>query len=174
MIGLKRGIVRLEPYNVEWKKIYKTEAKLLQKTIGKYVLDIQHVGSTSIPGLDSKPVIDIAVAVKHLEDGEKCIKPLSNIDYEYKHDAGIFGRHFFVKGNEECQTHFLHIEELNSELWLNHILFREYLLEHSKERQKYTELKRKLEKKFANNRNAYTKGKEQFIKTILKKALKKL
>ncbi len=168
MIGLKRGIVRLEPYNVEWKKIYKTEAELLQKIIGKYVLDIQHVGSTSIPELDAKPVIDIAVGVKHLSDGEECIVPLSNIDYKYKHDAGIFGRHFFVKGNEECQTHFLHIEELNSELWLNHILFRDYLLEHIEERQKYAELKRKLEQKFANNRNAYTKGKEQFIKNILK------
>ena len=61
MIGFKKGIVKLEPYNVEWGKIYKKEAELLLNTIGKHVLDIQHVGSTSISGLDSKPVIDIAI-----------------------------------------------------------------------------------------------------------------
>jgi len=70
MIGLKRGIVELAPYTYEWKEEYNKEEKLLYSVIGKYVLDIQHVGSTSIEGLDAKPIIDIAVAVESLDKVE--------------------------------------------------------------------------------------------------------
>jgi len=66
MIGLARGIVKVVPYSYEWKELYIQEEKLLYSLIGKYVLDIQHVGSTSIESLDSKPIIDIAAGVKSL------------------------------------------------------------------------------------------------------------
>jgi GrpB-like predicted nucleotidyltransferase (UPF0157 family) len=75
MIGLKRGTVKLVPYTYKWKEEYEKEEKLLYSVMGKYILDIQHVGSTSIEGLDAKPIIDIAVAVESLDKVE-CFKDL--------------------------------------------------------------------------------------------------
>src|SRR4030042_2890085 len=101
VIGLQRKKVKLLSYNSAWKRLYKEEEELLNSAIGKYVLDIQHVGSTSIPGAKAKPIIDIAIGVRKLKDGEKCIKPLEKLGYEYGHDAGIKGRNFFAKGRKK-------------------------------------------------------------------------
>jgi len=125
IIGLRRKKVKLFSYNPTWKKLYKEEAKLLRSVIGKYVLDIQHVGSTSIPGAKAKPIIDIAIGVKNLKKGEKCIKPLKQLGYEYKHSAGIRGRHFFAKGSERNRTHYIHLVKLNGRFWKNCIIFRD-------------------------------------------------
>ncbi|UZE93535.1 MAG: GrpB family protein [Candidatus Nealsonbacteria bacterium] len=169
MIGLQRGKVKLSTYKPEWKKLYKKEEKLLLSTIGKYVLDIQHVGATSIPGVKAKPIIDIAIGVKSLKVGEECIKLLKKLGYEYKGDAGIRGRHFFAKGSEVNRTHYVHIEKLSGELWKNHILFRDYLRKNKKIAKKYTELKKKLAQKYKYDRDTYTTRKSAFIQKILKK-----
>lgn len=169
IIGLKRKKVKLFSYNPAWEKLYKKEAELLRSVIGKYVLDIQHVGSTSIPEVKAKPIIDIAIGVKNLKDGEKCIKPLKQLGYEYKHSAGIKGRHFFAKGSEKNWTHHIHIVKLNGRFWKNYILFRDYLRKHKKAIQEYNELKEKLAKKYKNDRDTYTAQKHSFIQKILKK-----
>ncbi len=170
--GLGRKKVRLLSYNPEWKKLYKKEEKLLRFAIGKYVLDIQHVGSTSIPSSKAKPIIDIAIAVKSLEVGEKCIKPLERLGYEHKHDAGIKGRHFFAKGSEMYRTHYIHIEKINGKLWKNHILFRDYLRSHKEVIKEYNELKEKLAKKYKDDRDTYTVKKDPFMKKIMKRIKK--
>jgi len=172
IIGLQRKKVKLSSYNPEWKKLYKKEEKLIRSIIEKYILDIQHVGSTSIPNIKAKPIIDIAVGVKSLKIGEKCIKPLERLGYEYKHDAGIKGRHFFVKGNENNRTHYLHVEKLNGKLWKNHILFRDYLIKHKEAVKEYSKLKEELVKKHKDNRDIYTIKKNSFIQKILRKAEK--
>lgn len=164
--------VKLLSYNPKWKKLYKKEEKLLRSAIGEYILDIQHVGSTSIPGAKAKPIIDIAVGVKSLKLGEKCIKPLEKLGYEYKHDAGIKGRHFFAKGSEMYRTYYVHIEKINGKLWKHHILFRDYLRSHKKVVKKYNELKEKLAKKYKDDRDTYTVKKDPFIKKIIKKLKK--
>ena len=161
--------VELLPYNPKWKKLYKKEEKLLYSAIGEYVLDIQHVGSTSIPGCKAKPIIDIAVGVKSLKAGEKCIKPLEKLGYEYKYDAGIKGRHFFAKGSEMYRTHYVHVEKINGKLWKNHILFRDYLRSHKEVIKEYNELKEKLAKKYKDNRVAYGMEKDPFVQKIVKK-----
>ncbi len=140
--------------------------------IGKYVLDIQHVGSTSIPEAKAKPIIDIAVGVKSLKNGEKCIKPLKQLGYEYKHSAGIKGRHFFAKGSEKNRTHYIHIVKLNGRFWKNCILFRDYLRKHKRAVKEYNELKEKLAKKYKNDRDTYAAQKDSFIQKIIKKAEK--
>lgn len=172
IIGLQRKKVKLLNYNLEWKKLYKKEEKLIRSIIEKYILDIQHVGSTSIPNVKAKPIIDIAVGVKSLKIGEKCIKPLEKLGYKYKYDAGIKGRHFFVKGSEKNRTHYLHIERLNGKLWRNHILFRNYLIKHKEAVEEYSELKEGLVKKYKDNRDIYTIKKNSFIQKILKKTEK--
>ncbi|HEY5583232.1 MAG TPA: GrpB family protein [Ruminiclostridium sp.] len=167
MIGLKSGIVKLSSYDNEWQVLFNAEKELIKKQIGEFVLDIQHVGSTSIPGLESKPIIDIAVGVHPLDIGLQCIEPLVSVGYEYKNDAGIPGRHFFAKGSKENRTHYLHIEVINGELWKNHILFRDYILMHKAFITKYANLKRELASIYENGRDSYTKGKDAFIKEVL-------
>ena len=172
VIGLQRKKVKLLPYNPAWKKLYKKEEKFLRSVIGKQVLDIQHVGSTSIPGVKAKPIIDIAIGVKNLKSGKKCIKPLEKLGYEHKGGAGIKGRHFFAKGSEKNRTHYVHIVKLNGRFWKNCILFRDYLQKHKRTIKKYNELKEKLAKKYKDNRKKYTAQKHSFIQGIIKKAEK--
>jgi len=170
MIGLPSGTVKIVPYTEEWERLFEDERRLLWSVIGNYVIDIQHVGSTSIPGLASKPVIDIAVFVTSLKVGEKCITPLEEAGYEFRQDGGILGRYFFAKSSKENRTHNLHVEEMNGEFWENHILFRDYLRKHKEDVIEYADLKLELALKYENDRDSYASGKDDFIKRILKKA----
>ena len=88
MVGLERGTVKLNPFTNEWERLFSEEKSRLQAAIGKYVLDIQHVGSTSIPGMVAKPIIDIAIAVKNFEKASICIKAIEQLGYEYKGENG--------------------------------------------------------------------------------------
>lgn len=171
MLGLPRGKVTIAPYTDEWKKAFEAERELLQRVIGDLVVGIEHVGSTSIPGLAAKPIIDMAVFVQSLEVGVECIAPLTSIGYEYKQDAGLPGRHFFAKGPEENRTHYLHVEEIYGELWKNHIYFRDYLLRHREASDEYEALKRELAARYADDRERYAAGKDAFIKGILALAI---
>ncbi len=172
IIGLRRGKVKLSHYKSDWKKLYKKEEKLLLSSIGKYILDIQHVGSTSIPRAKAKPVIDIAIGIEFLKIGEKCIKPLEKLGYEYKHDAGIKGRHFFAKGSEKNRTYYIHVVKLNGRFWKNCILFRDYLRKHKRTVREYNELKEKLARRYKDDRETYTAQKDSFIRDIIKKVEK--
>ena len=170
MLGLESGKVKLLPYTEAWARVYEIEEKLLRAVIGDIAIDIQHIGSTSIHGLEAKPIIDIAIAVPSLNEGEKCIEPLTKLGYEYKGDAGINGRHFFAKGTKEKRTHYLHIEEWEGELWKNHILFRDYLRKHKEFVIEYGKLKTELANKYKDDRDTYTASKDDFIKNVLEKA----
>ncbi len=169
IIGLQRKKVKLLSYNKKWKELYEKEEKLLRSVLGSYIKDIQHVGSTSMPEAEAKPIIDIAVGVESLKIGEKCIKLLEKLGYEYKHDTNIKERHFFTKGSEKNRTHYLSVEKINGKTWKNHVLFRDYLRKHKEALREYNELKKRLAKKYKNNRDAYTLEKGSFIQKILKK-----
>lgn len=170
MIGLQRGTVKLVPYSSEWKRLFAEEEHILRAAIGTYVMDIQHVGSTAVPGLEAKPIIDIAVALQRLEDVEKCIKPLECLGYEYKGDEGHSGRFFFAKGDPSQRTHYIHMVEWNSGSWKNLLRFRDYLRQHKEVANAYAKLKRELARKFQANRDFYTPGKAKFIESVLKMA----
>lgn len=173
MLGLKRGTVKLMPYDYEWKELYKKEEKLLYSLIGDYIADIQHVGSTSIEGLTAKPIMDIAVGVKSLKTAEDFKDILEGAGYKCRGDAGIPGRVFFVKGNDDFQTHYLHIEVYKGPLWENHIYFRDYLCSDEKVKEQYLKLKKVLAEKYSDDRYAYTNEKNEFITAVMKKAKEK-
>lgn len=170
VIGLQNKKVKLFPYNPAWEKLYKKDEKLIRSAFKDYILDIQHIGSTSAPGAKAKPIIDIAVGVKDLKDGEKCIEPLELLGYKYKHDASIEKRYFFTKGNENNITHHLHIVKFNGKLWKNQIIFRDYLKKHREVVEEYNELKEELAEKYRDDRKKYVAGKNKFIKSIIKQA----
>ena len=170
MIGLNRKVVKLMPYCAEWSVLFDEEERLLRSAIGSYALAIEHIGSTSIPELEAKPIIDIAVAVRKIEDAERCLLPLENIGYEYRGEQGIAERYYFRKGTPTVSTHHLNIVEVRSEFWRNHLLFRDYLRQHSDVAQEYGRLKRELACEYKENREAYTNGKAAFIEQILRRA----
>jgi GrpB-like predicted nucleotidyltransferase (UPF0157 family) len=164
-IGLPSGLVQLRPHDPVWLDLFEQERRSLVEKIGQHVLQIEQVGSTSIPGLPAKPIIDIAVAVESFEDSAVCIEPLAELGYRYRGELGIPRRHFFSKGDP--RTHHLHMLEIGSAEWRNHLLFRDYLRAHPGTARAYAVLKQDLAGRFADNREAYTEGKSEFIRGIL-------
>jgi GrpB-like predicted nucleotidyltransferase (UPF0157 family) len=160
--------VRVVEYDRRWPSLYEQERARILNVLGGVVLDIQHVGSTAIPGVAAKPIIDIMVAVPELAAAEKCIQPLEAIGYEFRGEAGVPERLFFGKGAP--RTHHIHMVELEGEFWESQILFRDFLRAHPDEARQYCELKKQLAASFGSDREAYTEGKTPFIESVLAKA----
>ena len=99
MLGLKGGEVSVSPYRDEWNVLFELEKENIEEAIGDYVEDIQHVGSTSIPGMCAKPKLDVAVAVEDFDEATICIEPLAGIGYEFRGENGVPRRHYFGKGD---------------------------------------------------------------------------
>ncbi|MBS4537713.1 GrpB family protein [Clostridium sp. D2Q-11] len=171
MIGLPRGKVKLSPYSKEWSILFEKEKDELIKSIGKFIIDIQHVGSTSIPHMDSKPIIDIVIGIKELKDGLQCMKPLEKLGYHYKGHMGKSNRLFFAKGNEDNRTHHVNIVEYGDKNWTNLILFRDYLIKHQDFKHEYEVLKKRLAREYGDDRNTYTCKKEDFILNTIELAM---
>jgi GrpB-like predicted nucleotidyltransferase (UPF0157 family) len=169
MIGLEKDTVRLLPYTPEWKRLFEEEKYRLQAVVGPYVLDIQHVGSTSIPGMPAKPILDIAIAVRNFEEARVCIQPIEQLGYEYKAEFGTPRRHYFTKG--EPRTHHIHMNELCSQDWNNQIAFRDYLIQHPEIAREYAQVKQVLAQRYPKDRMAYLNGKAPFIERVLKLAM---
>jgi len=165
MIGLEKGIVKLSPYTEEWKLLFAVEKASLQTALGGSILDVQHVGSTAIPGMLAKPIIDIAIAVFDFEEAKVCIQPIEAQGYEYKGEFGIPHRHYFVKGDP--RIFHLHICEINSLEWRDLLLFRDYLCQHPDVANEYAELKLQLASKYPQDRAAYLDEKAPFIQRVL-------
>ena len=170
-IGLRRGTVRLVAHHSGWAANFDGEKQLLLKTLGEKVVDIRHIGSTSIPGMPAKPIIDILAAVQKLADVETFAQGLSQIGYKDKGSGGVSGRRYFVKGGEVQRTHHLNFCEPNSVFWRSHLAFREYLERHPESAREYAALKRRLADEFPNDRGAYTDGKEEFVRSVLDRAM---
>ena len=171
----KRKVV-IVYYDPQWPRLYEKERALIQKVIGHIIVVIEHIGSTAAPGLGAKPIIDIMVAVNHLKDAEKCIKPLESIGYEYvpEYEESIPERRYFHKGHPPKEQHYhLHMVELTSDFWKKHSLFRDYLRTHPKVAQEYYELKKRLAVKYGSDSEGYTEAKTSFIESIVAKAMGK-
>ena len=168
MLGLFSGQVQLSPYEPGWQILFLKERDRLQTNIGGYVLDIQHIGSTSVPGMPAKPILDIGIAVRNFEEAVRCIPPMEKLGYTYKAENGIPRRHYFVKGTP--RTHHVHIVEIESEGWRNNLLFRDYLIRNPGTAREYRRVKQELAKQFATEREAYQAGKDNFIRAVLHKA----
>jgi len=161
-------------YDARWPIIYEKEKARILKAIGGKVVAIEHVGSTAVPGLGAKPVIDILVGVRSLSDVEECIEPLKHIGYEYvpEYEASIPERRYFRRGPSEVPNrHFhLHMVERTSNFWARHILFRDYMRTHPEIAQQYCRLKKELAAKHGADREAYTEAKTSFIESVVARA----
>jgi GrpB-like predicted nucleotidyltransferase (UPF0157 family) len=165
-IGLTPGTVKLVPYSAEWPGEFLKESGRIRSALGSKALAVEHIGSTAIPGLDAKPIIDIAVAIESLADMPTCVVRMAKAGYEYKGEHGLPGRHFFTSG-EPTRFH-AHVVEQTSNHWRVWLQFREHLLANEAVRNEYNKVKGELARQHAHNRDAYTAAKNPFISRILK------
>jgi GrpB-like predicted nucleotidyltransferase (UPF0157 family) len=159
-------------YDPQWPSQYEEEKDRILGAIGDVAVAIEHIGSTAVPGLGAKPIIDIMVAVSRLADAERCIDPLQEIGYEYvpEYNDVIPERRYFHKGPPGARTYHLHMVELTSGFWERHLLFRDFLRTHPKEARRYHELKKELAAKFGSDRDGYTEAKTSFIESVIAKS----
>ena len=163
--------VVITKYDPSWPEVFAGEAQAIRQALGDTLVAIEHVGSTAIPGLAAKPIIDILAAVTSLAEAEARLAALEALGYDCRGENGIPGRLFFRKGLIEFKrTHHLHIVGIGHEQWASMLAFRDYLRSHPGDAQRYEALKRALSEKYRDNRRAYTNGKASFVEAILEKA----
>ncbi|WP_371932615.1 GrpB family protein [Bacillus carboniphilus] len=164
--------ITIESYNLNWIKQFEEEKVKLKGMLGEKIQSIEHIGSTSVQGLGSKPIIDIAIGVEDLENVTEFIEPLKQLGYEYVLKEDFPERRFFRKGQWRAGTHHLHFYRFEGEHWNNQILFRDYLRENPDASKEYYQLKVNLAMKFRFDRVSYTQNKASFIQSVLRKAKK--
>jgi GrpB-like predicted nucleotidyltransferase (UPF0157 family) len=171
----KKDPIELVEYINQWPDLAAVEISILRDALSaRQILDIQHVGSTAIPGMIAKPIIDIQIAVDSLEDFKThAVVALNKLDYQYWDKNPDPKRMFFVKGMPpfgEKRTHHVHIFEITSKLWNDKILFRDYLRTHPNITKQYENLKKNLASLYTYDREKYTDEKAQFINDVLVQA----
>lgn len=168
-LGLRRGTVRLTKYHPSWRKKFIKERERLTGALGLLAKKIEHVGSTAIPGMIAKPILDIEIGVPNVGRIASLKKRLLRLGYigpRTRNRSNIV----FVKGPESRRTVYVHVVKYGGNVWRRDIAFREWLRSRPADAQRYKRLKQLLAKKFSLNRERYTKAKDQFIRSILKKA----
>ncbi len=169
-LGLENGLVRLVPYTQAWPARFSQEKVRLAAALGSLALDIQHIGSTAVPGMIAKPIIDIGVAVENFEQASSCIAPVEQLGYHYRGENGIPRRHYFVWGDPVA--FHLHVLEQSSLDWRNHLAFRDALRANADLAREYVRVKSTLAQQFPTDREAYTDGKGVFIQRVLESTRK--
>ena len=169
-----REEISIVPYNPGWPRLFEIEAENLRSRLPESEIKrIEHFGSTAVPGLAAKPVIDILLEVRSLEETKRLIAPLLESDgYEYfwRTDTSPPYAWFIKRDSQGRRTHHIHMVEADSRLW-ERLYFRDYLREFPDEARRYEELKRHLSEKYPDDRIAYTKGKTEFVVALTKEAL---
>jgi len=169
-MGLKKGTVIIEEYNLNWKNQFEEEKKNLEEIFKDIAITIEHIGSTSIEELSAKPIIDIAIGVSKLENFEKVRnKIITNKNYSIR-EENPEGEILVRKGTDDYTSYLIHVMEYESDRYKNTIIFRDYLRKNKEDKIKYENLKKELGIKYKDNREMYTASKNDFIQGILKKA----
>ena len=164
-------LVRIVPYDTAWPAEFEAERSRLQPVLTPWLAgEIHHVGSTSVPGLGAKPVIDILAEVSSLEECRAAIEPLRALSYRwapYQEER----MHWFCKPSPEHRTHHLHLVVPGSEAWNEELAFRDALRAEPETARAYEELKRRLADEHIHDREAYTAAKTEFVESVLARVL---
>lgn len=159
------------PYDPAWPEMYRQEAERLLPIFGDQLLDMYHVGSTAVPGLEAKPIIDIMITVPDISKVDELNEAMIGLGYAPKGEFGIAGRRFFSKRNAEGdRTHHVHVYEPDNPEVERHLDFRDYLIAHPETAAQYVQLKQGLAERFRHERANYTNGKSDFIQAVELKA----
>ena len=159
--------VEIVPYDPTWPQKFETERDLLQAALKQWLTGaIEHIGSTAVPGLAAKPVIDIVAPVHSLESSRSAIDAATACGYVYyPYKAELM--HWFCKPSPSHRTHHLHLVPYTSPLWKQRLMFRGALRSNMALVAEYARLKLRLAQQFRTDREAYTEGKSAFIQNVL-------
>lgn len=157
-------------YNAMWSHMFMEEANLLKQIFNNALIEIHHIGSTSVPELSAKPIIDMMPVVHDINRVDNFNTAMQEIGYVAKGEFGIAGRRYFYKGGDN-RTHHVHIFQIGSHDITRHLAFRDYLKCHPEAREKYGALKEKLASQFPYDMEAYINGKDQLVKKLERRAL---
>ena len=159
--------VRIADYDATWPLRFEAERAALAERIGPWVTGgIHHVGSTSVPGLPAKPIIDILVGVEGLEQSRPCLEKVAALSYlywPYRTDA----MHWFCKPGPVQRTHHLHLIPTGSRRYQDELAFRDALRGDTTLARRYAALKQDLARRFRHDREAYTGHKAPFVHEVL-------
>lgn len=156
-------------YDPAWPRLYEAESERIQTALGDALVAVEHIGSTAVPGVAAKPVIDVLAGLRTLDLTRAQLEAMASIGYEYLGEYGIPGRLFFRKGRP--RSHHVHAVLLASDLWERHLAFRDYLRARVDEAHSYAAFKRRLASEVEGNRDRYTAGKDTFAAGIQARAL---
>ena len=156
-------------YDRIWPQLFEEEKGRIFQSLGHRSLTVEHIGSTAVPGLAAKPIIDILIGVKQLSEAREYISFLQKIGYEYvpEFEKVIPERLFFRKGMPPHRTHHIHLVEKGSDFWERHLRFRDILRANPDIAREYELLKKDLALKFSFDRDAYSNSKTEFIERVL-------
>lgn len=158
-------------YNPLWREMYEVEARIIKNILGDNCVAIHHIGSTAVPGLKAKPIIDIMPVVVDIQRVDSVAAEFEKSGYEYMGEFGMPGRRYLRKGGDE-RTHQIHIFEVTNQADINrHIAVRDYLRTHTEIAKQYGSLKAALAEKFPYDIDGYCDGKEDFVKRLEQTAL---
>jgi GrpB-like predicted nucleotidyltransferase (UPF0157 family) len=172
-LGLHEGAVALCPHDPRWPALGEEECSTVKALLGHLAIDVQHVGSTAVPGLDAKPILDIAVA---LDQGanrgfvDDVVRRMESGGFQYRGDHGPDGGLMFVKAIGDVRTVHVHMVTFDDPEWSRYICFRDYLRTVPERRDAYQRLKHQLADRYASDRDGYTNAKTGFVMETLRQA----
>lgn len=168
--------VLIVKYDPQWSILYEAERHHILQNIGHKVQAIEHIGSTAVPNLGSKPIIDIMVGVPHPTDAEECVPLLQDLDYRDVTPQPGDPDWYYCLGKTyrgetaSLQNYHLHLVRFMSDHWKIHLLFRDFLRAHPDVAEQYYELKKELAAKYGSDRIGYTNAKTSFIESVIARA----
>jgi GrpB-like predicted nucleotidyltransferase (UPF0157 family) len=162
--------VRIHPYDPQWPPRFERERPDLERVLGPSITGgIHHVGSTAVPGLDAKPIVDILVGVADLQSARAYIEPLARLDYVYA-PYRVEEMVWFCKPSPARRTHHLRLVPTGSPRFAAELAFRDHLRAHPEVARDYAALKHRLAARFENDREAYTEAKRDFVSDVVRRA----
>lgn len=169
MEGVERYKVRLLSHNSEWEKEYEETKKQITEIWNNNILSIEHIGSTAIKNICAKPILDIAIRLKSIDNMD--VKSITCLGYDYCGKQGDNSTHhlFVLRDKNMISLRHIHCYDINDNEFFQLTAFRDYLNTHPDEAVKYMNLKIQLANKYQNDRKSYTDGKKDFILRIYKK-----
>lgn len=169
MSAISNSGVIVRPYSSEWPNHFRDVRDELLPAFAPLAVVVEHIGSTSVPGLAAKPVIDVLLGADSLAEVESKIEALGRLGYGYvpKYERELPMRRYFVKSSAGALRIHLHAVERGSRLWQEHLAFRDALRADAGLRSEYQSLKLELAERFADDKSAYTDAKGPFIRTVM-------
>lgn len=164
-------IIEVVDYDPTWPALFDAECVLLRRTLGDVAISIHHIGSTAVPDLAAKPIIDILMEVANLDALDAVNERMVGIGYVPRGELGIPGRRYFPKGGDR-RTHHLHAFASGDIGLFRHLAFRDYLRAHPEVAQDYGRLKKSIARSCGNDASRYCDGKDAFVKQLEAAAMK--